>query len=140
MAEKDYTGGKSLFPWDAKDKHYVVKHRLDFSKTALLNADAAKAIAVPAGVMVKNVVAKIITPEGGAGAFTIGHAAADAGFEGNGDINAAANTLSRGIGGTDADVTADGYLYAADGFIFFEGSIDLDAAVVDIMAEIVDFR
>ncbi len=140
MAEKDFTENKQLFPWDGKSKHFVVKHRLDFSKVPMVNADAARAMAVPAGVMVKNVVAKVVTPEGGAGAFTIGHAAGDAGFEGNGDINAVAGTRTKGIGGTDADVTAGGYLYTSDGYLFFEASVDLDAAIVDLATEVVDFR
>jgi len=35
-------------------------------------------------------------------------------------------------------VTAGGQKYASDGYLFFDASIDLDAAVIDVTAEVVN--
>ncbi len=139
MAEKDYTNSAALVaPTDGVHKVFLLKNRLDFSKTPMLNADSARVFPIKAGWEVKNVHTKIVTPEGGAGAFTIGITAGGTEFEGNGDINAAAGTRTRGIGGTDAGVTAGGQKYTSNGYLFFDASVDLDALVIDVVAEVVD--
>jgi hypothetical protein len=140
MSEKDYTQGKSGLPWDgsAEKKKFFLSNRLDFHATPLLNADSARVFPIKKGWEVKNVWTKIITPEDGAAAFTIGIAAGGSEFEGNGASNAAAGTMTRGVGGTDAGVTAGGQLYAADGYLFFDAAADLDTAIIDVVAEVVN--
>ncbi len=136
MAEKDYTGSKTGLPWDGKDNVFFLKNRLDFKTTPLLNADSAKVFEIKAGWEVRNVFTKIVTPEDGATAFTIGTVAGGTQFEGDGAAAAVAGTMTRGVGGTDAGVTANGQLYSSDGYIYFDGAADLDTAVIDVVAEV----
>ncbi len=138
MAEKDYTQGKSGLPWDGKadSRIFFVAARLDFKTTPLLNADSAKVFPIKKGWEVRNVFTKIVTPEDGATAFTIGKTAGGTEFEGDGAAAAVAGTMTRGVGGTDAGVTANGQLYTADGFLYFDGAADLDTAVIDVVAEV----
>jgi len=138
MAEKDYTHGKSGLPWDGKadSRIFFLAHRLDFKTTPLLNADSARIAPIKKGWEVRNVYTKIVTPEDGVAAFTIGKTAGANEFEGDGASNAAAGTMTRGVGGTDAGVTADGQLYTADGFLFFDAAADLDTLVIDVVAEV----
>ncbi len=139
MAEKDYTKtSAACAPTDGVHKSVLLKNRLDFATIPMLNADSAKVFAIKAGWEVKNVHTKMVTPEGGAGAFTIGISAGGTEFEGNGDINAAAGTRTRGVGGTDAGVTAGGQKYTSDGYLYFDASVDLDALVIDVTAEVVN--
>ncbi len=139
MAEKDYTKSAArVAPTDGVHKSFLMKNRLDFATTPLLNADSAKVFPIKAGWEVKNVHTKIVTPEGGAASFTIGLTAGGTEFEGNGDANAVAGTRTRGIGGIDGGVTAGGQKYTSDGYLYFDASADLDAAVIDVTAEVVD--
>ena len=139
MASVDYTNGaKAVIPADGIGKYFLLKNRLDFSETPLANADSAQVFAIKAGWEIKNVHTKIVTAEGGTASFTIGVTAGASEFEGNGNANAAAGTRTRGIGGTDAGVTAGGVKYTSDGYLYFDASADLDAAVIDVVAEVVD--
>ena len=138
MAEKDYTAARTGLPWDgsAKDKVFLLKGTFDFATTPLANADSAKLFPIKAGWEVRNVFTKIVTPEDGAVAFTIGKTTGATEFEGDGAAGAAAGTMTRGIGGTDAGVTANGQLYTADGFLYLDGAADLDTAVIEVVAEV----
>ena len=139
MAEKDYTKNAALVaPTDGVHKSFLMKNQLDFKTTPLLNADSAKVFPIKAGWEVKNVHAKIVTPEDAAVAFTIGIAAGGTQFEGDGAAGAVAGTRTRGVGGTDAGVTAGGQKFTADGFLFFDAAADLDTAVIDVTAEVVN--
>jgi hypothetical protein len=139
MAEKDYTQSKSGLPWDgrADTRHFYLTQRLDFKTTTLLNADSARVVPIKKGWEVRNVWTKVVTPEDGAAAFTIGKTAGGTEFEGNGASDAVAGTMTRGIGGTDAGVTAAGQLYTADGYLFFDAAADLDTLVLDVVVEVV---
>ena len=139
MAEKDYTkSAATVAPTDGLHKCFLMKNRLDFKTTPLLNADSAKVFPIKTGWEVKNVHTKIVIPEDGAVAFTIGIAAGGSQFEGDGAAGAVAGTRTRGIGGTDAGVTAGGQKYTSDGYLYFDAAADLDTAVIDVTAEVVD--
>ncbi len=139
MAEIDYTNSAArVAPTDGVHKSFLMKNRLDFATTPLLNANSAKVFTIKAGWEVKNVHTKIVTPEDGAVAFTIGTAAGGSQFEGDGAAGAVAGTRTRGIGGTDAGVTAGGQKYTSDGYLYFDAAADLDTAVIDVVAEVVD--
>ncbi len=139
MAEKDYTQSKSGLPWDDKadTRIFFLANRLDFKTTPLLNADSAKVFPIKKGWEVRNVFTKIVTPEDAAVAFTLGIAAGGSQFEADGAAGAVAGSMTRGIGGTDSGVTANGQLYPADGFLYFDGAADLDTAVIDVVSEVV---
>lgn len=138
MSAIDYTNGAAVIPAVGVGKYFLLKNRLDFAKTPLLSTDSAQIFKIKAGWEVKNVHTKIVTPEGGTATFSIGITAGGSEFEANGNANAAAGTRTRGIGGTDAGVTAGGQKYTSDGYLYFGTSADLDAAVIDVVAEVVD--
>lgn len=60
----DLTGDVGVaLPWDGLNKHFVLKKTVDFSEAAnhLANAEIMALMPIPAGVLVREVIAKITT-------------------------------------------------------------------------------
>jgi hypothetical protein len=137
MAAVDYTKAKTGLPAQfGAQGIFFLKDRFDFSVTPLLNANSAELFAIPAGCEVRNVWVKIVTPETAADTFDIGITDGGVEFENAGAANGVAGTVTRGVGGTDAGVTANGQFYATAGYIFLVGSADLSQLVIDVVVEV----
>jgi hypothetical protein len=88
-----------------------------FDLALLATADIKYCFAVPNGHRVRNVTQKVVEATGetcvdevGIYSDLVGSAVDADGFEGSADLNAAVGTRYTGIGGTDALVTAGGWL------------------------------
>lgn len=137
MAAVDYTKAKTGLPAQfGAQGIFFLKDRFDFATTPLLNANTAELFAIPAGCEVRNVWVKIVTPEAAADTFDIGSTDGGTDFDSAGAANAAAGTVTRGAGGTDAGVTYNGVFYSSAGYVWLAGSADLTALVIDVVVEV----
>ncbi len=94
---------------------YKMTHTFDLAGVA--TSDVLYAFKLPAGHRCKNVTLKVVTPTGltstaavGIYSDIVGSAVSNNSFDASANLNAAAGTLTTGAGGTDAYVTAGGYL------------------------------
>lgn len=123
-ATVDKTGGAVYgIPATGLNKVFLMKNTVDISTAA--NADVYQVMNVSSGVVVLNVFTNIVTANNAAtsSAVDVGDGADPNGYDNAVDMKATAGTLTKGIGGTDAYVTADGKLYTA------ADTIDLTFAV-----------
>lgn len=98
------------------------------SGTALVSTDIIQCLDIPAGMHVKNVFVKMLTPAvGTALTATVGDATAANGWDASVSLKGAAGTVTCGVGGTDALVTTGKLYTAAD-------TIDLVCTVDTITA------
>lgn len=137
MADVDYTGSDvgSCIPYDGIGKFYVLTNRLDFSATNAVASTVVEALDIPAGTHVLNVFVKVITPEGGTSTATVGDDDSAAAWDAATNLNAAAGTITYGVGGTDNYVTYGGKFYSAADTIDLTLSANaVDTAVIDVTA------
>lgn len=109
MAILDKTGGNSEFPWVGREKRHVVTQEIDLAGVA--TADVVQALKVPAKSHVENFIVEIVTPTVLTVTALVGDGADPNGFDNAIDLNASAGTRTKGIGGTDAFITAGGKFY-----------------------------
>lgn len=112
--------------------HYAY-NTLDFSVTNVSSSDVVQALKIPALAFVHNVFVVIRTAEGGTCTATVGDGDSANGWDASTDFNAAANTETAGLAGTDSFATA-GKFYASADTIDFTMNNDADAAKVTIIA------
>ncbi len=113
MANVDYTNGASGIPFDGLNNFYTIENTIDFAQKNAAASTVVQALNVEAGTLVLNVACEVLTPQGATSTATVGDGSTPAGFGGSVDLNAAAGTMTVGVGGTDAYVTAGGHLYTA---------------------------
>lgn len=115
---------------------FVSYSRLDFAKTPVAASDVVQVVEIPAGTVVTNVFVKVITAEGATCTATVGDGADADGWDASTNLNAAADTITYGVAGTDAYVnsigTAQGKIYTAADTIDFVMGHATDAAVIDV--------
>lgn len=116
--ERQFIGGQKV----------MAEAKIDFSELNVSAADVVQALKIPAGALVTDVWLEVLTAEGGAGNVDVGDASNVDGWDVDVDINAAA--LTRGDG-----AYAGGKRYAAADTIDLIPSVDLDTAVVLVVAE-----
>lgn len=104
-------------PSDASGGRGDYKMAHEFDLALLATADILYCFAVPDGHRVRNVTQRVVTATGktcvdevGIYSDLVGSAVDADGFEGSADLNAAAGARYTGVGGTDALVTAGGWL------------------------------
>lgn len=115
MATLDKTGGasvKAAQPWDGSNRDFVIEKEIDLA--AVATGDVLQCIKVEDGIMVHQVLTKIITPADKVTTADVGDGVDPNGFDDQIDLAAAKGTRTKGLGGTDAFVSADGKLYAGD--------------------------
>ncbi len=119
MATYDATGGaKAVVPAIGVPASFRLMNVIDLSKYPCVQNDVLKILPVKAGMLIRNVAICLLVAEGAAcAANTVGDTGDADGFGALVDLNAAVNTVAKGVGGVDAYVTAGGRLYTADGFI-----------------------
>lgn len=123
-ATVDKTGGAVYgIPATGLNKVFLMKNTVDISVAA--NADVYQVLNVGSDVVVLNVFTEIITANNAAtsSAVDVGDGDDPNGFDNAVNMKATAGTVTKGVGGTDAYVTADGRLYTA------ADTIDLTFAV-----------
>jgi hypothetical protein len=114
-----------------------VENKLDFSVTNADASDTIQALKIPAGALVKNVWVTVLTAEGGATTATVGDGDGADSWDASTNLNAAANTVTAGLPGTDAYATAGKYYAAADTIDLVLSANALDAAIINVSAEYV---
>lgn len=141
-ATVDKTGGAVYgIPATGLNKVFLMKNTVDISTAA--NADVYEVLKVGSGVIVLNVMTKIVTPNNAAtsSAVDVGDDADPNGYDNAVSMKAAAGTLTKGIGGTDAYITTDGRLYSTADTIDFTfavtgtnsaGSVIVTALCIDL--------
>jgi len=135
----DYTNGQVGIPANGLNKVYIIENVLDFSKKPADASAVVEALNVNAKTQVLNVWCEVITPEGGTSTATVGDGGDADGFDADVNLNAAEGTVTYGVGGTDANVTAGGKFYAdADTIDLTLDANAVDAAVVKVSALCVD--
>lgn len=115
MATLDKTGGasvKAAQPWDGSNRDFVIEKEIDLA--AVATGDVLQCIKVEDGIMVHQVLTKIITPSDKVTTADVGDGVDPNGFDDQINLAAAAGTRTKGLGGTDAFVSADGKLYTGD--------------------------
>ena len=106
--------------------------------------DIIQCLTIPAGTQVRNVWVKIVTAgsaTGLEGDFGVVSPGDPNGFDDAVDLTAAANTVTYGVGGTDALVTAGGVFYSSAGTLDFEfGTVNTVATwpVINVVADCFD--
>ena len=111
---------------------YPVKNEvtIDFSEKTAPASDTVQAMVIPKGADVSRVIVNVVTAEGSAGNIDVGDSDPD-GWQVDTDINATGRTVD-----VDAAYPAvGGKLYTAEDTIDITPSIELDTAVVTIVAE-----
>lgn len=123
MATVDKTAGSACVPYTGLNKVYVLSNTIDISVAA--NADVYQALPIKAKTCVLNVFTEIVTPNnaGTSSVVDVGDGNDADGYDADVDMKAAAGTMAKGVGGTDAYITNDGTLYSA------ADTIDLTFAV-----------
>lgn len=137
MSTVDYTGGTSIgscIPYAGLNMFYVLSNRIDFATTEATAADVVQCLDIPAGTLVLNVFVKVVTAEGGTCTATVGDGDSAAAFDASTNLNAAAGTVTYGVGGTDDYVTYGGKFYSAADTIDLTLGHNTDAAVLDMYA------
>ena len=135
MAIVDYTAGSAGVPFGGLNNFYTVENTIDFSKKPALASTVVEALNIESGTLVLNVACEVITAEGAASTATVGDAGTANGFDADFDLNAATGTITVGIGGTDAYITAGGHLYTANDTIDLTLSANaVDTAVIKVTA------
>lgn len=136
-------------PSEKTHKHYLIPVILDLALGA--TGDIYYPITIPAGHKCLDVVCEVVEATGETATAAVGvysdltGTAVDAdGFDASVDLNATAGTRTHGVGGTDALVTAGGYMHAtADtyiGLVLTVSSSPLGAlGQLKVTAEMVDF-
>lgn len=125
----------------AADRDNIKCFRNRVSIVGLATAEVVQCLSIPAGMLVLNVMVKVVTPEAsGAATATIGDGAGANSWDASTNLAAAAGTVTAGVGGTDAYVTT-GKLYAADTIdaVLTLASGPATSGVFDIMAICVEF-
>lgn len=137
----------AAIPHSGLSKVYLVRNRLDFSKTPVANADVVQALSIPANTVVLKAFCNIVTAEGGALTAELGDGADANGWDVQVDLNAAAGTitapsmaLNEGAPNTYTDAYAPGKLYDAADTIDLTMGGAADAAIVDVYALCVDLN
>lgn len=111
MGTTNKTGSVSVAAAADVDNIFIFRNRIDI--TGLATAEVVQCLSIPAGVLVLNVMVKVITPEAsGTATATVGDGTAANGWDAETNLAAAAGAITAGVGGTDALVTT-GKLYAA---------------------------
>lgn len=121
MATLDKTVGNSQIPWGGLERFYIMEKEIDLAGVS--TGDVIQALKIPAGTMVQNVTTKIVTPSDKVTTANVGDGNDADGYDAAIDLAAAAGTRTKGVGGTDAYVTADGTLYSV------EDTIDLTLTI-----------
>lgn len=129
-------------PASGLNKVFVMSNTVDISAAA--NGDVYRVLPVGTGTVVLNVFTKIVTPNNAAtsSAVDVGDGNGASSYDASVNMKAAAGTLTKGVGGTDAYITNDGTLYTTG------DTIDLTFAVtgtntagsVKVMALCVDLN
>lgn len=143
MSTKNKTSGFSVaVPYGENLKTFFMENVVDISDA--LNADVYQVLPVESGIQVLNVSTKVVTPNnaGTTSAVDVGDGTDPNGFDNQVDMKAAADTLSIGIGGTDAYITTVGKLYTAADTIdlVFTVTGTNTAGSVEVKALCVDWR
>jgi hypothetical protein len=115
----------------------VATNKIDFSKPGYAGAasDVVQVLSIPKGAFVRNVFVRVITAEGSTCTAKVGDGSDDDGFDASVDLNAAANTLTAGIAGTDAYVINNiGKLYTSADTIDLTLGHTTANAVIEVMA------
>lgn len=144
MATVDYTSGQAVIPVQGLGKVYMIEKVLDFSETNAAASTVVQALNVKAKTHVMNVWCEVVTAEGGTSTATVGsdtganNGDVD-GFDADLNLNASAGTITCGVGGTDAYVTAGGNTYTTEDTIDLVLSANaVDTAVIKVSALCID--
>jgi len=145
------TNQRPALPWDGRNKHFVMKKRVDFTQAAnqLATDEIMALFDVPAGVLVEEVLMNVVTADADIdavdiGSFTVAEAAISAdGFHDGTSI--AATGLKRDLAGEtySKQDQAAGYMGTSDWIIGFTSKTaaqTLNGAVIDFYAVCVDLR
>jgi len=142
MGTVDYTGGSSVSsgkPARGLGMVYTIENELDFATTSCSAADVVQALDIPAGTHVLQVWCEVVTAEGAACTATVGDATyGAAAWDASTNLNAAAGTVTFGVGGTDANIALGGIFYAAAETIDLTMGHDTDTAVMNVIALCID--
>src|SRR5574341_2142166 len=106
---------------------------LDFSITNVASADVVQALKIPANSLVSNVYVVIRTAEGATCTATVGDGDDTNDWDASVNFNAAANTETAGLQGTDANAT-NGKFYTSADTIDFTMNNAASTAKVTIIA------
>jgi hypothetical protein len=110
----------------------VIHNTLNFATTNASAADVIQALKVGAGMLVTSVRTKITTAEGGTATCDVGDGDDPNGYNDAADLNAAAGVIEKNL---EADAYGVGKYYSADDTIDLTLDHDLDACVVEVIAE-----
>ena len=136
MASYDFTNGSidgQMVPRKTTPEEntvFVRRNIVDFSKQNLASGDDAKALDIEEGLIVRTVIARVITADSGGGTIAIGDSASDTSW----GSATAPSTEGAVLGGT-VDYTyfdSDGGVYLTAG-----GTANLTTAKVEVLAECV---
>ncbi len=135
MASYDFTNGSidgQMVPRKTTPEEntvFVRRNIVDFSKQNLASGDDAKALDIEEGLIVKTVIARVITADSGGGTIAIGDSAGDTSW----GSAAAPSTAGDVLGGT-----VDYTYFDSDGGVYLTGgTATLTAAKVEVLAECV---
>lgn len=138
MATINYAIGQAgtRLPAIELNKGFVLSAKLDCSEENQGAAGIALLLAVPAGTLVDKVVAVVETAEGGTLTFDVGVFDSDeAAVDADGFIDGAnGNSAGGNISGDSAEAYANGYYFAAAGYIGLTCVNAADTAVISVSA------
>lgn len=124
---------------DGQQEHEILKgykgtihNTLDFSAINASAADVIQALKVGKGMLVSNVRTLITTAEGGTATCDVGDGDDPNGYNDAADLNAAAGVIEVNL---EADAYGEGKYYSAADTIDLTLDHDLDACVVEVIAD-----
>ena len=130
MATVDYT--KNIVQQPPHAFTFIVKRRISFAALAASSADVIQCVSVPAQTFVHQVMVQVVTAEGATCTAKVGDGVDDDGFDASTNLNATAGTVTNGVPGTDAYLTAGGRPYTSADTIDLTLGNNAATAVVDI--------
>ena len=123
------------------DRDNIKCFRNRVNLVGMATGEVVQCLSIPAGMLVLNVMTRVITPETcGATTATVGDGAGANSWDASINLAAAAGTVYAGVGGTDAYVTP-GKLYTADtiDITLTVANGPMVAGVLEVMAICVEF-
>lgn len=137
MATVDTTTSEARKSFEA-NKAMWIRKRISFAANPTTTSDTMYMLKIPKYTTVNTFQATLVTAEGATGTCDfgtlIGSTADDNGLDDSVNLNDTPGVITRGAFGTDASI---GLRFTDNGYLTADPDHDLDAAVVDILVELV---
>jgi hypothetical protein len=141
MATVNWGGANAAQPYEGRDRHFILRSRIDGSSTTCASADTNKAAIIKAGWFIKRVWVKEKTAGSQAVNFGVGDSTSTGIWNGGQTFAASTvktlptDSLLNGIGSAEGGPT--GKYYSSADYLHFANVMKYDG-VCDIFAEVID--